>query len=560
MQSMNTENDLPTHKKRFQSLENAVSTLFPILFFFVLLLTVTTGFAATLYVSPSGSPANDGSSWAQSISDINVAGALAGSNDLIMVSNGVYVSAGSYGEEANNVLTITTGVQVRSVNGYSVTTISGGSSNRCVYMPGSNTVLDGFTLSDGVATAGGGVYADGYASITNCRVVGCQATNSGGGGIKMYASFLDNSLIESNASYYSGGGVSAQMMDSFGGWVRNSIIRNNSSSTGGGNGGAGIYCRRALVDRCIIKHNSTIASSADGGGVFMVYDTSILQNSLIVSNTTSDRGGGVSIQYGARMENTTVMYNQAEYGGGVVSSIRTNFFINSIIYNNTHTSGTGNSSNYYVNDELYGLSFSNCCVAPLTNGTGNIDTPPLLEGGGNYKLSDRSPCIDAGLNLTNVQHDLDGIPRPLDGKNDGTNTTDIGCYEFLNAESDSDGDSMPDSWEWTNGLNPTNAADAIVDTDGDTVTNKYEYIADTQPTNAASFFSITSISNQPIMTVSFLSSSSRRYTLEGLADLQNVNWTNVPGTPARLGVDGTDSMTDTNAATWKFYRLKVAIP
>lgn len=48
---------------------------------------------------------------------------------------------------------------------------------------------------------------------------------------------------------------------------------------------------------------------------------------------------------------------------------------------------------------------------------------------------------------------------------------------------DSDGDAMPDAWEVKFGLNPTNAADALIDSDSDGLTNIYEYSAQSDPLN-----------------------------------------------------------------------------
>jgi len=47
---------------------------------------------------------------------------------------------------------------------------------------------------------------------------------------------------------------------------------------------------------------------------------------------------------------------------------------------------------------------------------------------------------------------------------------------------DTDGDGMPDQWEYTYGLSPTNSADADLDADGDGLTNREEYDLGTNPT------------------------------------------------------------------------------
>jgi T5SS/PEP-CTERM-associated repeat protein len=97
--------------------------------------------------------------------------------------------------------------------------------------------------------------------------------------------------------------------------------------------------------------------------------------------------------------------------------------------------------------------------------------------------------------------------------------------------------------------------------DNDPHSNGQEYIADTDPTNPASYFSITAVSNLTPLTVYFISSSNRQYTLNW-----NTNWIagasmNVPGQGPRIGAGGADRMQDTNATTVPgFYRLDVRLP
>ena len=63
-------------------------------------------------------------------------------------------------------------------------------------------------------------------------------------------------------------------------------------------------------------------------------------------------------------------------------------------------------------------------------------------------------------------------------------TNNVTGINITLADPDSDGDGMPDWWEMNNGLNPTNAADALIDTDGDGIWNVDEYLRNTSPTNA----------------------------------------------------------------------------
>ncbi len=83
-----------------------------------------------------------------------------------------------------------------------------------------------------------------------------------------------------------------------------------------------------------------------------------------------------------------------------------------------------------------------------------------------------------------VDNDGDGIHNALDNcpslanpgqddhDNDGLGTA---------CDSDDDNDTMPDSWENSYGLNPFDAADALLDPDGDTLTNLQEYQQGSSP-------------------------------------------------------------------------------
>ena len=88
----------------------------------------------------------------------------------------------------------------------------------------------------------------------------------------------------------------------------------------------------------------------------------------------------------------------------------------------------------------------------------------------------------SGTNLLNSATDPDGIPRPLDGNNNGIAMWDMGIYEFVNPLADTDSDGLADTNELTRGTSPIR-----VDTDDDDFGDGAEVAAGTNPLNSDSF-------------------------------------------------------------------------
>lgn len=204
-------------------------------------------------------------------------------------------------------------------------------------------------------------------------------------------------------------------------------------------------------------------------------------------------------------------------------------------------------------------------------GRDNINADPqfVSPAATNYHLLGNSPCIDVGHSSlllsfgASVTNDFDGVPRPLNGNGDTAARFDIGAFEYLLDTADSNGDGIPDGWTWQYRLDPTAPNIAGGNPDNDAYTTFDEWVADTNPIDAQSVLRIggTSYTSPNLVSVSFLCSSNRVYTLYGADDLAGGNgaWNPIPGQVDVRGNGAITTLTDT-ANQRRFYRLGVELP
>jgi hypothetical protein len=200
----------------------------------------------------STNPVAPYTSWATAATNIQDAVDVAPPGGTILVTNGVYAPV-----EVDQPLT------VQSVNGAQATVIDGGSAVGCVYLTNGATLF-GFTLTNGWAEYGGGVY--------------CESTSA----------VLSNCVLTGNSAY----GV---LMFMYGG-----------SYGGGAYGGT--------LNDCALTGNSAV----EGGGA----SSCTLNNCTLTGNTASDGGGGA---YGCTLNNCIVYFNSATNGGNYDPSSTLNY-------------------------------------------------------------------------------------------------------------------------------------------------------------------------------------------------------------------------------------------
>ena len=402
--------------------------------------TVTRGvhvFAGfTNYVSSAGSHTPPFDTWARAAANIQDAVNLCAKGGTVLVSNGVYALGGAERISSNRVA-ITNAMIVRSVNGPTQTVIRGVASTGLDAMRGAyvcnGAQLIGFSLTEGRSrggsvpignigeTLGGGVFVEAGAVVSNCMITNNGALNGGGacgpgafanctlagnssafsGGGALYGDFRNCSIGPDNESHF-GAGLSQANADNC------DIHDNRASEIGGGAQGGTI--RRSLI------RDNTSAGSAGGAYV------STLENCLVLFNTATGGDGGGTHQ--GTVRHCVIRGNQAggagggAYGGNIASSI--------LYYNYA-------STNANVSVGSGSLDYS--CTTPDPGvGVGNItNNPQFVAYDGfppDFHLLATSPCIDKGDPLSAATNDYDGVARPIDGNADGTNTADMGAFEY----------------------------------------------------------------------------------------------------------------------------------
>jgi hypothetical protein len=391
---------------------------------------------ANVYVAKNGqTPAWPYTNWVTAATNITDALSVLAEGGTVLVSNGVYTLAAPI---------VVGNFTVRSFNNDGVdrgTIINGNypnTTNRCFTLTHVNSLVEGFTITNGCAPSndcfGGGVYmANGI--LRNCLVTGNLATNnpSGNRGGGVYAagnSVITNCDITANAIWYTGSGGGAYLTSSAQLW-NSRVLFNGTPTTNSiaGSTGGGVYITgaNALICNSVISSNilPPQANPASGGGVYM-NNGGTLRNCLISGNSAF-AGAGVAVVGSpvSDLENCTIAGNVSGYRGGLATPSGVTLQVrlkNVICYYNQ-------PDNLYLPNTANAL-FTNCCVSTAYTllGSGNMASSPAFMNrtSGDYRLWPWSPGVDAGLVLSwmSTATDLSGNPRI------SANTLpDIGAYE-----------------------------------------------------------------------------------------------------------------------------------
>lgn len=327
----------------------------------------------------------------------------ASNEDVIIVRDGTYMGAGNRDIDFGGKL-----VTLKSENGSESCIINcqGTSLDNhrgFVFQNSENTnsVLEGFTIKNGYAVHGGGIYCNGGSpTLKNCVIYDNHANQNGGGVCINGASplVIDCQLYSNVAN--SGGGFyvagNAQPM------VQKCRIFDNSASVGSG---FSSYGQLSMLS-CLVTENN------EDGCYFSGVANAVIVNSTIAGNTND--GAECASSSNAEFVNCIIWDN----GGDAIHNLSSTFSFSYCDIN-------GSGGSYDWNDGI-GI-----------DGGGNIDTAPLFAE--DYHLGVFSPCIDAGDNDAEGvadSNDIDGQSRRLPGwyvdeTGNGTSPlVDIGADEW----------------------------------------------------------------------------------------------------------------------------------
>ena len=386
---------------------------------------------------------------------------------------GVYIATGQAVISGNtiskNIANPTTGTAELYGYGGGIYGLGPQSMVTSTYLIEGNLIVENW--AQGNVGKGGAISMDGNPGtiIRRNMIIGNRSEYSGGGIESMSTFAVADNLFYGNSTVLYGGAI-----DTFQAEVQitnNTIFGNSATGTtipsqyNFASYGGGVAVETlvpqippevSLANNLII--GNTVTSVGTGGGLFSDQTTPVLRsnnfwNNLQLPSTSSNITGDFT-------DATVIGQN-----GNISADPR--FVAVPLFADVTITAGTSSTvavrdvGRYAVNHRLeYNNDGVSRTITAINTSTKILTFTPALPAASaankmvadwgassnvteDFHLQPGSPAIDAGNNTYASQLDLDGLPRLVDGDNNGTATVDMGAYEVQ--PPDSDGDGVPNA-------------------------------------------------------------------------------------------------------------------
>jgi len=445
--------------------------------------------AGVIHVRPGGNDASSGADWASA--KATVMGAIAAAQSL----DEIWVATGFYYEHVHNRLVGGQAVDVALYGGFAgwetsreqrdwnanPTVLHGSNSGTVVAITGAagrQTRIDGFYITGGNSSGGGGVSILASAPVIANNTIRLNLTTGAGAGILCYGfeplsnlhPLITHNVISENFSHDvegDGGGIGCIGSSPE---ISHNLIAGNRASENGG----GIVCWAAgdeglpLSSSPLVANNWIVGNSANildggsdqnyGGGAIFASATDVtgqpigatsepvIVNNVIAANGAW-KGGGLALVNStagaATVVNNTIVANSG--AGALWENTAPTLANNLVAYNSIglsivpvgNTAATLEANNVWGN-ELHHHDADYVLVDDATGTAGNISQDPLLANHAmrDFHLQPGSPCIDAGsaAHVVAPWPDLDQQSRVLGGgvdigadESDGTSWTVSGA-------------------------------------------------------------------------------------------------------------------------------------
>ncbi|MBN2209519.1 MAG: DUF1565 domain-containing protein [Candidatus Coatesbacteria bacterium] len=249
-------------------------------------------FCADYYVDvQNGDNHNAGSGWSDAYATIGKAmtsySSSCTSDDTIHVAEGIYYESLSFRSRVTLLGGYPAGGGARDPDG-NLTIIDGGKHRRPLrFVSASGCLIDGFTIQNGSAAAGGAVYCDHSSpEISHCTISDNAAYDGGGLYLDGSSPTLKDCKVVNNSASANGGGL---FCDGSSPTIWDTVIHGNSAGQNGG----GMFCDNSSprdTKNCLITENT---AGANGGGVFCDNSSPRFLNSTLSLNGAGGIGGAL---------------------------------------------------------------------------------------------------------------------------------------------------------------------------------------------------------------------------------------------------------------------------